>query len=322
MSDIYKEPWEQGPKECQAEIERLRAEHVRDQLRIGAAKALQCTHFDMIANVRWCEMKRSQGAISPSGRPAVSPRDLQDEINRLRSIILSGVDCNACRGHGWQEGGSHPVTGAIEQLMCDVCNGLGRVPWTDNHGPKTEHQTDLEYAWEQIAIYENEDNTEIDRLLAENDRLREVAQMIIEEIGSVGPENADEAAKRAVKEIQRLRINAADVLHPNGRCGCAGDGTCQWCQMSQAKEERDKAYVEIERLHRRKRHYECHQNPDPSWEESLDVALKKADELRSLLEECKPYIREGSRLTPTPRRKEEIERWTVAIDLLKRIEEK
>lgn len=283
MSDIYKELWEQGPKECQAEIE------------------------------------------------------------RLRSIILSGVDCNACRGHGWQEGGSHPVTGAIEQLMCDVCNGLGRVPWTDNHGPKTEHQTDLEYAWEQIAIYENEDNTEIDRLRAENDRLRneletikvqktqywnlccqrldslrEVAQMIIEEIGSVGPENADEAAKRAVKEIQRLRsqcnqqaseierlhrvadelrsvigdiidqlrgeLYVEQTLHPNGHCGCAGEGTCQWCLMIQVKEERD--------------------------------------ELRSLLEECKPYLSEGSRLTPTPRRKEEIERWTAAIDLLKRIEEK
>ncbi len=50
---------------------------------------------------------------------------------------------------------------------------------------------------------------EIERLRMENTdyfrRLRETAQVIIEAIGSIGPENAADASRRAVAEIDRLR---------------------------------------------------------------------------------------------------------------------
>lgn len=44
----------------------------------------------------------------------------------------------------------------------------------------------------------------------------------------------------AVRERDEARARVATlesmiVLHPNGRCGCAGEGRCQWCQMIDAQ---------------------------------------------------------------------------------------
>lgn len=50
----------------------------------------------------------------------------------------------------------------------------------------------------------------------------------------------EHAALKAENARMKIAVNS-DSMHPNGRCGCAGEGTCQWCQMTEAKEERDAA---------------------------------------------------------------------------------
>lgn len=47
--------------------------------------------------------------------------------------------------------------------------------------------------------------------------------------------------------LAELRGEGADGLHPTGRCRCAGEGRCLWCQRTQALIERDEARLEGER---------------------------------------------------------------------------
>lgn len=50
----------------------------------------------------------------------------------------------------------------------------------------------------------------------------------------------DEAREEAHELTQLLAREAKiDPLHPNGRCRCAGDGQCEWCQRTEAREELD-----------------------------------------------------------------------------------
>lgn len=65
----------------------------------------------------------------------------------------------------------------------------------------------------------------------------------------------------------------------------------QIIRADEMQHERDGHYgdaealrTEVERLLRRRGHYECHPNPDPSWEESLDVALSTTAALRADVE--------------------------------------
>lgn len=50
---------------------------------------------------------------------------------------------------------------------------------------------------------------------------------------------ANQAAdlKRLSRECNRLRADL--VLHPDGRCGCASEGRCQWCRLIAAEERLD-----------------------------------------------------------------------------------
>ena len=48
---------------------------------------------------------------------------------------------------------------------------------------------------------------------------------------------------RTLDESEAAR--AAVALHPNGRCGCCGEGRCQWCLLMQACTERDAAQAAI-----------------------------------------------------------------------------
>lgn len=54
-----------------------------------------------------------------------------------------------------------------------------------------------------------------------------------------------------------------------------------------ARQQLAEARDEIERLLRRRDHYECHPNPDPSWEESLDHALYQLAAEKELLALCR-----------------------------------
>ena len=50
----------------------------------------------------------------------------------------------------------------------------------------------------------------------------------------------DEAREEAHELTQLLAGKAKiDPLHPNGRCRCAGEGQCEWCQRTEAREELD-----------------------------------------------------------------------------------
>lgn len=50
----------------------------------------------------------------------------------------------------------------------------------------------------------------------------------------------DEAREEAHELTQLLARKAKiDPLHPNGRCRCAGEGQCEWCQRTEARDELD-----------------------------------------------------------------------------------
>ena len=54
--------------------------------------------------------------------------------------------------------------------------------------------------------------------------------------------------------VTRTDRNINAMLHPCGRCGCGGDGVCDWCIQTEAKEHADAAerrdIVEKRRLRR------------------------------------------------------------------------
>jgi len=47
-------------------------------------------------------------------------------------------------------------------------------------------------------------------------------------------------------------------------------------ERDEARRERESALDDVERLLRRKEHYECLPHPNPGWEQSLDGALERA----------------------------------------------
>lgn len=57
---------------------------------------------------------------------------------------------------------------------------------------------------------------------------------------------------QAARERERAeKAEASLAMHPDGRCGCAGEGTCQWCRLMAAEArlaevERDRDKVEVE----------------------------------------------------------------------------
>lgn len=63
-----------------------------------------------------------------------------------------------------------------------------------------------------------------------------------------------ERVAAALDRLERERDEARATLaswaatHPTGRCSCAGEGSCQWCAMTEAKIERDEARAEVARL--------------------------------------------------------------------------
>lgn len=48
--------------------------------------------------------------------------------------------------------------------------------------------------------------------------------------------------------LRELRGEGGDGLHPTGRCWCAGEGRCLWCQRTTALVELEEARLEIRRL--------------------------------------------------------------------------
>ena len=49
-----------------------------------------------------------------------------------------------------------------------------------------------------------------------------------------------------LEKVERLRQRVA--MHPNGRCGCHGEGGCQWCRMTDAVEQRDRYREALEEI--------------------------------------------------------------------------
>lgn len=43
----------------------------------------------------------------------------------------------------------------------------------------------------------------------------------------------EEENEELKQELEQLRASA--ILHPDGRCTCCGEGTCQFCRLMQAK---------------------------------------------------------------------------------------
>lgn len=77
-------------REAADEIEQLHktlAEYVRGSMKHACDKFFRCEHFDSIANVRWCETPWIDEGIAPTGKIASTPRQMKDEIERLRAEL-------------------------------------------------------------------------------------------------------------------------------------------------------------------------------------------------------------------------------------------
>lgn len=60
-----------------------------------------------------------------------------------------------------------------------------------------------------------------------------------------------------VRERERVRRETDAALHPNGRCGCGGEGKCGWCRRTEAaivaEEGRSPTFIEVHKVNRPKR---------------------------------------------------------------------
>ena len=101
-------------------------------------------------------------------------------------------------------------------------------------------------------------------------------------------------------EVERLRAMLATdrSLHPNGRCGCGGEGQCQWCQMTSVKEE-------VERLREELEHASLNQSELMRWidavcpearkeiaqkDDEVDRLREERDRFRAALEKCRTLL--------------------------------